>query len=164
MTHSVRYQPILHTLYYTLHTEHAYCLSYRYLNNVVITTVIEMVEIFEKLDGRLGQRTVEQVRYVINILLLLVIVKYGDISLVLCISTRLRLVTILSLLVKYLVILLADPCNKSYILLASERSERVTLRSVQSRIEDIYIIGERAKRARHSLVCSIENREYIYYI
>ena len=39
-----RYQPILHTLYYTLHTEHAYCLSYRFLNNVVITTVIEMVE------------------------------------------------------------------------------------------------------------------------
>ena len=26
------------------------------------------------------------------------------------------------------------------------------------------IIGERAKRARHSLVCSIENRGYIYYI
>ena len=41
--------------------------------------------------------------------------KYGDISLVLCISTRLRLVTILSLLVKYLVILHADPCNKSYV-------------------------------------------------
>ena len=41
--------------------------------------------------------------------------KYGDISLVLCISTRLWLVTILSLLVKYLVILHADPCNKSYI-------------------------------------------------
>ena len=53
--------------------------------------------------------------YVINNLLHLVIVKYGDISLVLCISTRLRLVTILSLLVKYLVILHADPCNKSYI-------------------------------------------------
>ena len=28
MIRSVRYQPILHTLYYTLHTEHAYCLSY----------------------------------------------------------------------------------------------------------------------------------------
>ena len=41
--------------------------------------------------------------------------KYGDISLVLCISTRLRLMTILSLLMKYLVILHADPCNKSYI-------------------------------------------------
>ena len=49
-----------------LHTEHAYCLSYRILNNVVITTVIEMVEI---LDGRLGKRSVEQVRYVINNLL-----------------------------------------------------------------------------------------------
>ena len=114
MTRSVRYQPILHTLYYTLHTEHAYCLSYRFLNNVVITTVIEMVEMVEILDGRLGKRSVERVRY-INNLLHLVIVKYGDISLVLCISTRLRLVTILSLLVKYLVIFHADPCNKSYI-------------------------------------------------
>ena len=52
MTRSVRYHPILHTLYYTLHTEHAYCLSYRFLNNVVITTVIEMVEMIEILDGR----------------------------------------------------------------------------------------------------------------
>ena len=110
MTRSVRYQPILHTLYYTLHTEHAYCLSYRFLNNVVITPVIEMVEKVEIPDGRLGKRSVERVRYVINNLLHLVIVKYGDISLVLCISTRLRLVTILSLLVKYLVILHADPC------------------------------------------------------
>ena len=41
--------------------------------------------------------------------------KYGVISLVLYISTRLRLVTILSLLVKYLVILHADLYNKSYI-------------------------------------------------
>ena len=110
MTRSVRYQPILHTLYYTLHTEHAYCLSYRFFNNVVITTV-ELVEMVEILD--LGKRSVERVRYVINNLLHLVIVKYGVISLVLCISTRLRLVTILSLLVKYLVILHADPCNKS---------------------------------------------------
>ena len=105
MTRSVRYQPILHTLYYTLHTEHAYCHSYRFLNNVVITTVIEMIEMVEILDGRLGKRSVERVRYVINNLLHLVIVKYGDISLVLCISTHLRLVTILSLLVKYLVII-----------------------------------------------------------
>ena len=74
-----------------------------------------MVEMVEILDGRLGKRSVERVRYVINNLLHLVIVKYGVISLVLCISTRLRLVTILSLLVKYLVILHADPCNKSYI-------------------------------------------------
>ena len=111
----MRYQPILHTLYYTLHTEHAYCLSYRFLNNVVTTTVVEMVEMVEILDGRLGKRSVELVRYVINNLLHLVIVKYGDISLVLCISTRLRLVTILSLLVKYLVIFHTDPCNKSYI-------------------------------------------------
>ena len=122
MTRSVRYQPILHTLYYMLHTEHAYCLSYRFLNNVVITTVIEMVEMVEILDGRLGKRSVERVRYVINNLLHLVIVKYGDISLVLCIATRLRLVTILSLLVKYLVILHADPCNKSYIYISREIS------------------------------------------
>ena len=64
MTRSVRYQPILHTLYYTLHTEHAYCLSYRFLNNVVVTTVIEMVEMIEIFDGRLGKRSVERVRYV----------------------------------------------------------------------------------------------------
>ena len=102
-TRSVRYQPILHTLYYTLHTEHAYCLSYRFLNNVVLTTVIEMVDMVEILDGRLGKHSVERVRYVINHLLHLVVVKYGVISLVLCISTRLRLVTILSLLMKYLV-------------------------------------------------------------
>ena len=115
MTRSVRYQPILHTLYYTLHTEHAYCLSYRFLTNVVITTIIDMVEMVEKLDGRLGQHSVKRVRFVINNLLHLVIVKYGDISLVLCISTRLRLMTILSLLMKYLVIFHADLCNKFYI-------------------------------------------------
>ena len=40
----------LHTLYYTLHTEHAYCLGYRFFNNVVTTTVIEMVEMVEVLD------------------------------------------------------------------------------------------------------------------
>ena len=95
MTRSVRYQPILHTLYYMLHTEHAYCFSYRFLNNVVITTVIEMVETVEILDGRLSKRSIERVRYVINNLLHLVIVKYGVISLVLCISTHLQLVTIL---------------------------------------------------------------------
>ena len=129
MTRSVRYQPILHTLYYTLHTEHAYCLSYRFLNNVVITTVIEMVETVEILDGRLGKLSVERVRYVINNLLHLVIVKYGDISLVLCISTRLRLVTILSQLVKYLVILHADPCNKSYIYCICHRKKIVIERT-----------------------------------
>ena len=79
-----------------------------------------MVEMVEILDGRLGKRSAERVRYVINNLLHLVIVKYGVISLVLCISTRLRLVTILSLLVmKYLVIFHADPCNKSYLFYTS---------------------------------------------
>ena len=103
----------LHTLYYTLHTEHAYCLSYHFLNNVVITTVIEMVEMVEILEGRLGKRSVERVRYVINNLLHLVIVKYGDISFVLRISTRLRL----SLLVK----------NSSYSTLTRVISIRYTL-------------------------------------
>ena len=67
---------IHHTLYYTLHTEQAYCLSYRFFffNNVVIITVIEMVEIVEILDERLGKRSVERVRYVINNLLHLIIV------------------------------------------------------------------------------------------
>ena len=59
------------------------------LNKVVLTTVIEMVEI---LDGRVGKHSVELVRYVINNLLHLVIVKYGVISLAVCICTRLRLV------------------------------------------------------------------------
>ena len=108
MTRSVRYQPIFNGLKFMLYRARA-------LNNVVITTVIEMVEMVEILDGRVGRRSVERVRYVINNLLHLVIVKYGVISLVLCISTRLRLVTILSLLMKYLVIFHADPCNKSYI-------------------------------------------------
>ena len=74
-----------------------------------------MVEMVEILDGRVGKHSVERVRYVINNLLHLVIVKYGVISLVLCISTRLWLMTILTLLVKYLIILHADPCNKSHI-------------------------------------------------
>ena len=39
------------------------------MNNVVITTVIEMVEMVEILDGRLGKRSFERVRYVINNLL-----------------------------------------------------------------------------------------------
>ena len=83
-----------------------------------------MVEMVEILDGRLGKRSVERVRYAINNLLHLVIVKYGEISLVLCISTRLRLVTILSPLVKYLVILHADPCNKSYISVVEKNLNR----------------------------------------
>ena len=128
MTLSVRYQPILHTLYYTLHTEHAYCLSYRFLNNVVITTVIEMVEMVEILDGRLGKHSVERVRYVIHS----VIVKYGVISLVLCISTRLLLVTKLSLLVNNLVI---------YFTLTRVigRAKRAPHWGVQSRFHVIYV-------------------------
>ena len=121
MTRSMRYHPIFNGLKFMLHRA-------RVLNNVVITTVIEMFEMAEILDRRLGKRSVERVRYVINNLLHLVIVKYGVISLVLCISTRLRLVTILSLLMKYLVIFHAEPCNKSlYICLWTKKDLNRTL-------------------------------------
>ena len=120
MTRSMRYQPIFNRLKFTLHRS-------RVLNNVVITTVIEMVEMVEILDGRVSKRSVERVRYVINNLLHLVIVKYGVISLVVCISTPLQLVTILTPLMKYLVIFHADPCHKSYICLWTEKNRRIVL-------------------------------------
>ena len=161
MTRSVRYQPILHTLYYTLHTEHAYCLSYRFLNNVVITTVIEMVEMVEILDGRLGKRSVERVRYVMNNLLHLVIVKYGVISLVLCISTRLRLVTILSLLMKYLVIFHVDPCNKSYVCTTYTRWEYIEILGGGG-TSPLFVLGTQDvfKSALHSY---IEESKTLFY-
>ena len=62
MTRSVRYQPIFNGLKFTLHLA-------RVLNNVVITTVVEMIEMVEILDGRIGKLSVERVRYVINNLL-----------------------------------------------------------------------------------------------
>ena len=66
--------------------------------------------------------------------------KYGDISLVLCISTRLRLVTILSLLVKYLVILHADPCNKSYIYnITKDRNVSAVPMDLQRKIANQYV-------------------------
>ena len=37
------------------------------------------------------------------------------------------------------------------------------LEASTTEMEIPHIIGERAKRARHSQVCSIENRIYIYY-
>ena len=43
----------------------------------------------------------------------------------------------------------------SDVVTASEYSEK-------TRIKKLMIIGERAKRARHSQVCSIENRGYIF--
>ena len=76
MTRSARYQLIFNGLKFTLHRAHV-------LNNVVITTAVAMVEMVEILDGRVDKRSVERVRYVINNLLHLVIVKYGVISLVL---------------------------------------------------------------------------------
>ena len=57
ITQSARYLPIFHTLYFKLHCACA-------LNNVVLTTIIEMVEI---LDGRVGKHSVERVRYVIKL-------------------------------------------------------------------------------------------------
>ena len=45
----------------------------------------------------------------------------------------------------------------SDVVIASVHSEKTRLKKI------IMIIGERAKRARHSQVCSIENRGYIYY-
>ena len=37
----------------------------RVFNNVVITTIIDMVEMVEKLHGRVGKHSVERIRYVI---------------------------------------------------------------------------------------------------
>ena len=88
ITRSMRYQTISHTLCFMLHCTFIW-------NNVVLTMVFEMVEI---LDGRVVKCSVEGVRYVINNLLNLIIVKYGVISLVLCICTHLWLVKILTLL------------------------------------------------------------------
>ena len=39
-----------------------------------------------------------------------------------------------------------------------------SLRVIRTKLHVLYIIGERAKRARHSQVCSIENRIYIIII
>ena len=58
MMRSMRYQPIFNGLKFTLHCA-------RVLNNLVITTVVEMVEMVEILDGRVGKHSVERVRYVI---------------------------------------------------------------------------------------------------
>ena len=46
-----------------------------FFNNIIITTVIEMVKMVEILDGRLGKCSVERLRYVINNLLHLVSVE-----------------------------------------------------------------------------------------
>ena len=80
--------------------------------------------------------------YVINNLLL----QYGDISLVFCISTRLLLVTMLSLLVKYLVI--------------GERSEPLS-RVFNDQPRRIYYW--RASEASETLFSYVyENSRYIY--
>ena len=45
---------------------------------------------------------------------------------------------------------------------ASVYSEKTRMTKLMMMIKMVIIIGERAKRARHSQVCSIENRGYIY--
>ena len=103
--------------------------------------------------------------------------KYGDISLVLCISTRLRLVTILSQLVKYLVILHADPCNKSYNYHAKSRLNTLVWSSLLSpnyhaksrlntpgaRFAHTIIENERAYRAKRTHCCTLIEI-LLYYI
>ena len=83
---SMRYQPISHTLYFTLHCAHV-------LNNVVLNTIIEMIKI---LNGRVGKHSVNKVCNKQFITLS----HCEVISLAVCICTRLRLVKILTLLVK----------------------------------------------------------------
>ena len=53
------------------------------------------------------------------------------------------------------------PIAKIYI---SKEREGYGVRSGARILEIDQVIGERAKRARHSQVCSIENRGYIYII
>ena len=75
-------------------------------NNVDISTVIEMVEMVERLDERAAKRSVERVRYVINNLIHLFIVKYEVLSLLLCHTVATGEIS------HHL--FHADPCNKSY--------------------------------------------------
>ena len=48
------------------------------------------------------------------------------------------------------------------VFLSTVCARRVVLVLFTNMDATIVVIGERAKRARHSLVCSIENRGYIY--
>ena len=89
--------------------------------------------------------------------------KYGDISLVLCISTRLRLVTILSLLVKYLVIFHADPCNKSYIYIyicdrAWEKGPCRAFKKNRVITRNVLLSAQMGERASVVLICIITSR------
>ena len=73
-----------------------------------------MVEMVEILNGRLDQHSVERVRYVINNIITL-----GHCEIWRHFTRTLYFhspaaVTILSLLMKYLVIFHVHPCNKSY--------------------------------------------------
>ena len=99
----------------------------------------------ELMDERFGKCSVEHVSYVINNLLHLVIVKYGVISLVLCISTRLQLVTLLTSFMKYFVIFHAifhaDLCNKSYIICLSSAKMRRWNNVAQTRACSKSVLG-----------------------
>ena len=69
------------------------------MTSVAITTVVEMFEMVHIIDGRVGKHSAERVRYV----------------LVNCEIWSHFTYTLFCVLVKYLVIFHADPCNKSYI-------------------------------------------------
>ena len=74
-----------------------------------------MVEMVEILDGRLGKHSVERVRLCNKQFITLGHCEIWSHFTRTLYFHCLQLVTILSLLVKYLVIFHADPCNKSYI-------------------------------------------------
>ena len=65
-------------------------------------------------------------------------------------------------------VLFPPPFYFSFISQTSYRTYKIIssyelARPIMGTIFLVIIIGERAKRARHSQVCSIENRGYIYY-
>ena len=100
----MRSQAIFHNLYFTLHCAHI-------LKNVVLTTVIEMDEI---LDGRVGKNSVEQESCNKQLITLSHCEIWSHFTGSLFLHSPLAR-KILRLLMKLLVILHADPCNKSYL-------------------------------------------------
>ena len=114
MTCSVTYQPIFNGLKFMLHRALV-------LNNVVITTVIEMVEMVEILDGRVCNRSVERKVCNKQFITLGHCEIWSHFTRTLYFH-RLRLMKILTLLMKYLVIFHADLCNKSYIFVDKKHS------------------------------------------
>ena len=87
-----------------LHTSPAH----RVLNNVVITTVIEMVEMGEILNGRVGKRSVERVGYVI--FTHFITLGHSEILSHFTRTLYFHSPSASDALLKYLVIFHADPC------------------------------------------------------